>query len=255
MRYKRIIPCLDIINRRVTKGVKFKHNVDLGDPVAMAMRYCADGCDELVLYDILASAENRAIDLELVKQVAEVVADIPFGVGGGIATLEDIEAALAAGADKISLNSQAVKKPELLAQAAQRFGGTRLVLGMDPIKTEKCPSGYEITTHGFRRRTGLDAVVWAQQAEALGVGEIVVNSVDADGTCDGFELEVTRLIATAVKIPVVASGGAGCAAHLADAFTLAHADAAIVAGILHNGITTIQQLKAELRDRNIAVHL
>jgi len=244
----RIIPCLDVINRRVTKGVKFKDNIDLGDPVELARRYYEDGADELVVYDITASAERRPIDIAMVRQVAEVVR-IPFAVGGGIASLADMELVLKAGAEKISVNSLAVKNPALIAEGVKAFGSQCIVLGMDPIAvsdTKTFPSGYEITTRGFRERSGKDAVEWAKQAVDLGVGEIVVNSVDADGTREGFELTITGLIAEAVSVPVVASGGAGCAEHLRDAYTIAHADAAIVAGILHVGLVTISQLKKEL---------
>ena len=254
---KRIIPCLDIIKRRVTKGVKFKNNIDLGDPIEMAVRYSDDGCDELVVYDITASAEHRPIDIGMVRDVAQAIR-IPFAVGGGIATLEDMSRVLLAGAEKISVNSLAVKNPLIIAEGARAFGAQCIVLGMDPVATKDtvhCPCGYEITTRGFREHTGMDAVEWAKRAEQFGAGEIVVNSVDADGTRAGFELTVTRLIAEAVQIPVVASGGAGCAAHLRDAFNIAHADAAIVAGMLHTGETTIRAIKEELHANGVPVRL
>lgn len=254
---KRIIPCLDVINRRVTKGVKFKNNIDLGDPVEMAVRYSDEGCDELVVYDITASAEHRPIDIGMVRDVASAIR-IPFAVGGGIATLEDMSRVLLAGAEKISVNSLAVDDPQIIAEGAKAFGAQCIVLGMDPVETEdrvRCPSGYEITTRGFRNRTGMDAVEWAKRAEALGAGEIVVNSVDADGTRQGFELTLTRLIAEGVSVPVVASGGAGCSAHLRDAFQLAHADAAIVAGMIHTREWTIPQIKADLHVAGIPVRM
>jgi len=254
---KRIIPCLDVINKRVTKGIKFKNNIDLGDPVELAVKYSDGGCDELVVYDITASAEHRPIDIDMVREVARAIR-IPFAVGGGISTLEDMSRVLLAGAEKISVNSLAVKNPSIISEGARAFGAQCIVLGMDPVKTdnsERCPSGYEITTRGFREHTGLDAVEWAKRAEELGAGEIVVNSVDADGTREGFELTITRLIAESVSIPVVASGGAGCAAHLRDAFNLALADAAIVAGILHTGEITIQQLKQELHADGVPVRM
>ncbi|MDD4018396.1 MAG: imidazole glycerol phosphate synthase subunit HisF [Kiritimatiellae bacterium] len=254
---KRIIPCLDIIKRRVTKGVRFLNNIDLGDPVEMAVRYSEGGCDELVVYDITASAEGRPIDIGMVREVARAVR-IPFAVGGGISTLGDMSRVLLAGAEKISVNSLAVKNPEIISGGAKAFGSQCIVLGMDPAATPdtaRCPSGYEVTTRGFRERTGLDAVAWAKRAEELGAGEIVVNSVDADGTRAGFELTITRLIAEAVSVPVVASGGAGCAAHLRDAFNLAHADAAIVAGILHTGEITLRQIKDELHAEGIPVRM
>jgi cyclase len=252
---RRIIPCLDVIKRRVTKGVKFKDNIDLGDPVEMAAQYYIDGADELVVYDITASAEHRPIDIEMVHAVAEAIR-IPFAVGGGISTLADMERVLLAGAEKVSVNSLAVRNPQIITEGAKAFGSQCIVLGMDPVATDdlaKCPSGYEITTRGFRERSGMDAVEWAKRAVDLGVGEIVVNSVDADGTRNGFELRITGKIAEAVGVPVVASGGAGNAQHLHDAFETAHADAAIVAGILHTGLTTIPALKQELKTLGIGV--
>ncbi|MBR3777057.1 MAG: imidazole glycerol phosphate synthase subunit HisF, partial [Kiritimatiellae bacterium] len=205
---KRIIPCLDVIRGRVTKGVKFKNNVDLGDPVEMAISYSEGGADELVFYDITASAEHRPIDIGMVETVARAVR-IPFAVGGGISTLADMERVILAGAEKVSVNSLAVRNPAIIAEGSKAFGAQCIVLGMDPVKSGKCPSGYEITTCGFRELTGMDAVEWAKRAVDLGAGEIVVNSVDADGTRGGFELEITKLIADAVSVPVVASGGAG----------------------------------------------
>lgn len=254
---KRIIPCLDIINRRVTKGVNFKNNVDLGDPVQMAVGYSEGGCDELVMYDITASAEGRPIDIGMVKEIAQAIR-IPFAVGGGIATLEDMSRVLLAGAEKISVNSLAVRDPDIIAQGSRAFGAQCIVLGMDPVSTgdrRSCPSGYEVTTRGFRERSGMDAVEWAKRAEQLGIGEIVVNSVDADGTRGGFELKVTRLIAEAVRVPVVASGGAGCPEHLRDAFNLARADAAIVAGMLHTGEYTVRQIKEALDGYGIPMRM
>lgn len=252
---KRIIPCLDVRNGKVTKGVRFQNNVELGNPVAMAAAYSEDGCDELVFYDITASAERRGIDLGMVAAVAGAI-HIPFAVGGGIASLADMARVLSAGAEKISLNTQAVENPTLIAEGAKAFGSQCIVLGMDPVKAPgdpRFPSGYEITIRGFRERTGLDALAWAKRAETLGAGEIVVNSVDADGTRQGFELNLTRLIATSVGIPVVASGGAGAPAHLAAVFTAGCADAAIIAGILHTGKYTIRQIKEALLAANIPV--
>ena len=252
---RRIIPCLDVIANRVTKGVKFKNNVDRGDPVELAAKYYADGCDELVVYDITASHERRKTDLKMVAAVARAIR-IPFAVGGGVSSVADMEAILLAGAEKVSVNSLAVARPEVISEGARAFGSQCVVLGMDPVRTddlEKCPSGYEITVRGFRGRTGMDAVEWARRAEALGAGEIVVNAVDADGTREGFELRITCLVADAVGIPVVASGGAGCPAHLRDAFVEGHADAAIVAGMLHSGDWTIPQIKEELAASGIPV--
>ncbi|MDP6490858.1 MAG: imidazole glycerol phosphate synthase subunit HisF [Kiritimatiellia bacterium] len=252
---KRIIPCLDIHDKKVTKGVKFKNNVVLGDPVEMAARYYDDGCDELVFYDITASAEGRPIDIEMVTEVAHAIR-IPFAVGGGISTLEDMSRVLLAGAEKVSVNSLAVKNPDIIAQGSRAFGAQCIVLGMDPLAVddpERCPSGYEITTRGFRERTGMDALEWARRAVDLGVGEIVVNSVDADGTRAGFQIPLTKLIAENVPVPVVASGGAGNAQHLVDVFEQAHADAAIIAGMIHTGDTTIPAIKAELVTAGIPI--
>ena len=251
---KRVIPCLDVRNGRVTKGVKFKNNVDLGDPVEMAVRYSDGGADELVFYDITASAEHRPIDIGMVEAVAKAV-HIPFAVGGGISCVADMERVILAGAEKISVNSLAVRNPEIIAEGARAFGRQCVVLGMDPVRSDKCPSGYEITTRGFREFTGMDAVEWARRAADLGAGEIVVNSVDADGTRAGFELEITRLIAEAVGVPVVASGGAGRPEHLVDAFAKAKADAAIVAGIVHSGEYTIAEIKECMREHGIPTRL
>jgi len=254
---RRIIPCLDIHHRRVTKGVKFQNNIDLGDPVEMASRYSEEGCDELVFYDITASAERRAIDIEMVREVARAI-HIPFAVGGGIATVDDMSRVLLAGAEKISVNSLAVKNPTLISDGARAFGSQCVVLGMDPVRAEdsaRFPSGYEITVRGFRERTGRDALAWAREAVDRGAGEIVVNSVDADGTRTGFELHLTRLIAESVGVPVVASGGAGTPAHLVDVFNIAHADAAIVAGMIHTREYRIPQIKADLATAGIAVRL
>jgi len=239
---KRVIPCLDVRNGRVTKGVKFKNNVDLGEPVEMAVKYSEGGADELVFYDITASAEGRPIDIGMVAAVAKAVR-IPFAVGGGIKTVADMERVILAGAEKVSVNSLAVKDPTIIADGARAFGAQCVVLGMDPVKSARCPSGYEITTRGFREFTGMDAVEWAKRAADLGAGEIVVNSVDADGTRAGFELTITRMIAEAVGVPVVASGGAGCPEHLVTVFREAQADAAIVAGMIHTGDYTIAEIK------------
>jgi len=251
---KRIIPCLDIRNRRVTKGVRFQNNIDLGDPVEMAAGYYEDGCDELVFYDITASAEGRPIDIEMVREVARAIR-IPFAVGGGISSIEDMSRVLLAGAEKVSVNSLAVANPQIIAEGARAFGSQCIVLGMDPLAVDRptCPSGYEITTSGFRVHTGMDALEWARRAEDLGVGEIVVNSVDADGTREGYEIRLTRMIAENVRIPVVASGGAGSPSDLAEVFNEAHADAAIIAGMIHMGEYTIRQIKQELAEAGIPI--
>jgi cyclase len=245
---KRIIPCLDIRNRKVTKGVKFQNNIDLGDPIELAVAYSDGGADELVFYDITASAELRPIDIEMVREIGKVI-HIPFAVGGGLHTIEDMYNVLDAGAEKVSVNSLAVKNPPIIAEMAKALGRQNIVLGMDPVRTDDAqsfPSGYEITIRGFRERTGMDALEWAKRAEDLGAGEIVVNSVDADGTRAGYELNLTGLIATNTSIPTVASGGAGTCQHIAEAFTKAHADAAIIASMVHTGEFTIAQIKSDL---------
>ncbi|MFO7870275.1 MAG: imidazole glycerol phosphate synthase subunit HisF [Kiritimatiellia bacterium] len=254
---KRIIPCLDIRNRRVTKGVRFRDNVDLGDPVKMAAKYYEEGCDELVFYDITASAEKRPIDIDMVREVARVVR-VPFAVGGGIAGIEDMSRVLDAGAEKISVNSLAIADPEIIRRGAEAFGSQCIVLGMDPVavcKSDEFPSGYEITVRGFRERTGLDALKWARKAEEFGAGEIVVNSVDADGTRQGFELDLTRMISVSVGVPVVASGGAGTVDHLVEVFTEGRADAAIIAGIIHTGERTIPDIKKSLTASGVPVRM
>ena len=251
---KRVIPCLDVRGGRVTKGVRFKNNIDLGDPVKMAVEYSEGGADELVFYDITASAEGRPIDIGMVEAVAKAVR-IPFAVGGGVSSLADMERVILAGAEKVSVNSLAVRNPQIIAEGAKEFGAQCVVLGMDPIKSDRAPSGFEITTRGCREFTGLDAVEWAKRAADLGAGEIVVNSVDADGTREGFELEITRLVADAVGVPVVASGGAGKPSHLVDAFILGHADAAIVAGMVHTGDFSIADIKKELCAAGLPVRM
>ena len=253
---RRVIPCLDVRAGRVTKGVKFKNNVDLGDPVEMAVKYAEGGADELVFYDITASAERRPIDIGMVEAVAKAIR-IPFAVGGGISCVADMERVILAGAEKVSVNSLAVRNPQIISDGARAFGAQCVVLGMDPVKSANphCPSGYEITTRGFREFTGMDAVEWAKRAADLGAGEIVVNSVDADGTRAGFELDITRLIADAVGVPVVASGGAGKPAHLVTVFREAHADAAIVAGMIHTGDYTLAQIKEEMHAAGVPTRL
>lgn len=254
---RRIIPCLDIRARKVTKGVRFRDNVVLGDPVTMAVKYYEDGCDELVFYDITASAEHRPIDIEMVREVAKAVF-IPFAVGGGISSVQDMSRVLLAGADKISINTFAVENPRLIAEGAREFGSQCIVLGMDPVRAraqQRFPSGYEITIRGFREGAGLDTLEWAKKAEDLGCGEIVVNSVDADGARKGYEIHLTRMISENVSIPVVASGGAGKPAHLAEVFVEGRADAAIIAGIIHTGECSIHEIKSELARSGIPVRL
>ncbi len=251
---KRVIPCLDVRFGRVTKGVKFKNNIDLGDPVELAVKYSEGGADELVVYDITASAEHRPIDIGVVKAVASAIR-IPFAVGGGISSVEDMERVILAGAEKVSVNSLAVKNPNIIAEGAKAFGRQCIVLGMDPALSDKTASGYEITTRGFREWTGIDAVEWAKRAADLGAGEITVNSVDADGTRAGFELTITSKIAHAVDVPVVASGGAGKPKDLVDVFQKANADAAIVAGMIHTGEWTIEQIKAVMQASGVPTRM
>ena len=243
---KRIIPCLDVRDGRLTKGVKFKGNVDIGDPVETARRYYEEGADEIVFYDITASHEKRGIFLDVVERVAAEIF-IPFSVGGGIASVADMRAVLLAGAEKVSVNSAAVKNKELISQGADAFGSQAIVVGMDVKRTaatQEIPSGYEIVIHGGRTAMGLDAIAWAKECERLGAGELCVNSIDADGTKQGYELTLTRMISEAVRIPVIASGGAGNPLHVLEAVVKGKASAALVASITHYGEYSIRELKA-----------
>jgi imidazole glycerol-phosphate synthase subunit HisF len=253
---KRLIICLDVRNRKVTKGVRFEGNVDLGDPVEMAAQYYRDGVDELVFYDIMASAEGRPIDIGMVRDVAREVF-IPFSVGGGIRDLGDMREVLLAGAEKVSVNSLAVRNPSIIRDGARAFGSQCVVLGMDARKSAeaKYPSGYEVVIQGGRTATGKDAVEWAREAERLGAGEICLNSIDADGTKAGYDLELTRKVSEAVGIPVIASGGAGTPAHLVDVLTAGKADAALVASMVHYGTYTVGAIKAEMAAAGVAVRL
>jgi cyclase len=254
---KRIIPCLDVRDGRTTKGIKFKNNIDIGDPVQMARFYYEQGADEIVFYDITASSDRRSIMIDVVRRVAKEIF-IPFAVGGGIRTLEDMRAVLLAGAEKVSVNSAAVQHPEIIAQGARAFGSQCIVLGMDvkrvPV-SERIPSGYEIVINGGRTPMGLDALWWAQEAVRLGAGEICLNSIDADGTQQGYELTLTKLIAEAVPIPVIASGGAGVPEHLYEVFHQASADAALIASMVHYGTYTIADIKQFLQSRGIKMRL
>ena len=242
---RRLIPCLDVRDGRLTKGIKFEGNVDIGDPVETARRYYEEGADEIVFYDITASHESRGIFLDVVERVASCIF-IPFSVGGGISTVEQMRAVLLAGAEKVSVNSAAVKDPFLISRGADAFGSQAIVVGMDvkqvPV-SDICPSGYEIVIHGGRKYMGMDAIAWAKRCEELGAGELCINSIDADGTRDGYELKLTRMISDAVTIPVIASGGAGHPQHLVDAVTEGGASAALVASIVHYGQYSIADCK------------
>jgi cyclase len=252
---KRIIPCLDVDRGRVVKGTNFLNLRDAGDPVQVATRYEQEGADELVFLDITASHEGRDIMLDVVRRTAEVIF-MPLTVGGGIRTLDDIRALLNAGSDKVSINSAACRTPDFVRQAARRFGSQCIVVNIDPKRVRK--EGrvvWEVFINGGRVPTGLEAVEWAREVERLGAGEIVLTSMDADGTCDGYDLEITKAVTDAVTIPVVASGGAGKPEHLADAVALGGADAALAASIFHFGWFTIQQTKQVMRDRGIPVRL
>lgn len=249
---KRIIICLDVKDGRTTKGVKFLDNVDIGDPVTMADAYYAQGVDELVFYDIMASAHDRGPTLDLVANVAKTI-HIPFCVGGGISTVEDIRATIKAGAEKVSLNSPAVRNPALIREGAAIFGNQCIVLGMDAKRDPAMPSGYRVYINGGRVATELDALEWALRAEELGAGEIVLNSIDADGTRDGYEIPVTSLISSRVNIPVIASGGAGKPEHLAEVLTTGKADAALIASMVHSGEYTVSSIKNSLAGQGIPV--
>ncbi|MBI9077527.1 MAG: imidazole glycerol phosphate synthase subunit HisF [Desulfatibacillum sp.] len=252
---KRIIVCLDVRDGKTTKGIKFKGNVDIGDPVDMARIYYEAGCDELVFYDITASHEKRGIMIDVVRRVAETIF-IPFSVGGGISSVEDMREVLLAGAEKISVNSAAVKNPQIITQGAEAFGNQCVVLGMDVKqveKSEKIPSGYEIVINGGRTYMGMDALWWAREGERLGAGEICLNSIDADGTKEGYELDLTALISENVNIPVIASGGGGVPQHLADVLTTGKADAALIASMVHYGTYSIEQIKDHLKAQGIPI--
>ena len=249
---KRIIPCLDIRDGRVVKGVNFVDIRDAGDPVEAAVRYNEAGADELVLLDINASHEGRATMLDVVSRVAEQVF-IPFTVGGGIRDVEQIRQLLLLGADKVSINSPAVRNPDFITEAALRFGSQCIVLAMD-VKS-RAGSGWDVYVNGGRVNTGLDALDWAQEAVRRGAGEILLTSMDTDGVGDGFALDVTRAVADAVPVPVIASGGAGKREHFRDALTVGGADAALAATLFHFGIMTIADLKAYLAGQGVPVRL
>ena len=250
---KRIIPCLDVKDGRVVKGVNFVDLKDAGDPVEIAKAYDAAGADEVVFLDITASSDNRETVVDMVKKVAEHVF-IPFTVGGGIRSVDDIRKILRAGADKVSLNSAAIDRPELIHEAALKFGSQCVVVAIDGKKRQD-GSGWNVYKHGGRIDVGLDVVEWARKAEELGAGEILLTSMDGDGTKAGYDLELTSAVAQAVSIPVIASGGAGKLEDFYDAFAIGRADAALAASLFHFKELEIKQVKEYLRDRNIPVRL
>jgi cyclase len=248
---KRIIPCLDVDKGRVVKGVKFQNLRDAGDPVEVAKSYEEQSADELVFLDITASAEERKIMIEVVQRVAETIF-IPFTVGGGVSSLEDIRTLLSAGADKVSINTAAVKNPQLIYESAKRFGSQCIVVAIDAKRSER---GWEVYIHGGRTPTGLDAVEWAKRVESLGAGEILLTSMDADGTKKGYDIELCRAVASAVSIPVIASGGAGTMEHFYEVFTQTNVDASLAASLFHFKEVSIPELKAYLKNKGVHVRL
>ena len=255
MLMKRLIICLDVRGGKVTKGVRFEGNVDVGDPASLARRYYEQGVDEMVFYDITASAENRPIDIGMVRRVAERIF-IPFTVGGGLGSLDDMHDALLAGADKVSLNSLAVRDPDIIRHGAREFGNQCVVLGLDAKRRPgdpRFPSGCEVVIRGGRTPAGMDVVEWAKRAVDLGAGEICLNSMDADGARDGYDLDITRKVACAVTVPVVVSGGAGRIEHLRDALTVGLADAALIASMAHIDSCSPDDMKQALREMGVAM--
>lgn len=251
----RVIPCLDVREGRVVKGVNFVGLRDAGDPVELAQRYNDMGADELVFLDITASHEDRDIIYDMVERVASRVF-IPFTVGGGIRSTADIRRLLSAGADKVSINTAAVQRPELVAEASEQFGSQCIVVAIDPKQTGASADGspfWEVHTHGGRKPTGLEAVAWARRVEELGAGEILLTSMDRDGTQIGYDIPLTRAVSDAVQIPVIASGGAGCPQHCVEAVIHGHADAVLVASIVHDGLYTIADIKRHLADNGVPV--
>jgi cyclase len=246
---RRLIVCLDVKGNRVVKGTQFVGLRDVGDPVELAERYEQEGADEVVFLDISASAEERGTLLDVARRTAERLF-IPLTIGGGVRTVEDVALALRSGADKVSINSAAVRRPELLTEAAARFGAQCVVASIDAKEVDGV---WRVFTHGGRTATELEAVAWAQECVARGAGEILLTSIDRDGARTGYNLPLTRAVADAVDVPVIASGGAGTAAHVADAIHEGHADAALVAGILHDGVTTVAALKQYMRETQLPV--
>lgn len=251
----RVIPCLDVDDGRVVKGVNFENLRDAGDPVELAARYDAEGADELTFLDVTASSSGRATMLEVVRRTADQIF-IPLTVGGGVRSVEDVDTLLRAGADKVSVNTAAISRPELLAELSRRFGSQCIVLSVDartvPAGGTPTASGWEVTTHGGRRGTGIDAIEWARRGAELGVGEILLNSMDADGTKSGFDLPMLQAVRSAVTVPIIASGGAGAAEHFAPAVR-AGADAVLAASVFHFGELTIPAVKAAMAAEGVTV--
>ncbi len=245
MRVARVIPCLDVDAGRVVKGINFVDIRDAGDPVELAARYDAEGADELVFLDITASSDRRNTTVAMARAVAERVF-IPFTIGGGIRTLDDARGLLRAGADKVSVNTAAVRRPELVAETSREFGAQCCVVAIDARRSPDTPSGYEVYTHGGRTRTGIDAPAWAAEAERLGAGEILLTSMDRDGTREGFDLSLTSMVAGAVNIPVIASGGVGNLEHLVEGIAEGRADAVLAASIFHYAEHTVAEAKARM---------
>ncbi len=248
---KRIIPCLDVDNGRVVKGIRFVSLTDAGDPVEQAKRYDDEGADELTFLDITASSDKRDIVADLVRRVADEVF-IPFTVGGGLRSVEDIRAILRAGADKITLNTAAIDNPQLISECAETFGSQCIVVAID-ARRRLGSGGWEVFTHGGRRAVGLDAIEWSMRAENLGAGEILLTSMDCDGTRDGYDIELTRAVSDAVRIPVIASGGAGKVEHFYDALVEGGASAVLAASLFHFGELTISDVKTYLRSRGVQI--
>ena len=248
---KRIIPCLDVLKGKVVKGIQFKNLRLAGDPPKLAKLYEDQGADEIVFLDIGASPENRKILIDVVRRTAEELS-IPLLVGGGIRSVKDMEEVLCSGADKISVNTAAVKNPEIISEGAEIFGSQCIVVAIDAKRRDR---GWEVYIYGGRKPTGLDAVEWARRVEELGAGEILLTSMDRDGTTLGYDLELTRTISEAVNIPVIASGGAGSPQHIYEALTVGEADAALAASIFHYGVYTVRSIKEYLRERGVLVRL
>jgi imidazole glycerol-phosphate synthase subunit HisF len=254
---KRVIACLDVRDGKLAKSVKFVDTRDIGDPVEKAREYYLDGLDELVFYDITASSDRRDIMLDVVERVASQIF-IPFSVGGGVRSVEDATRLRLSGAEKVNVNTAAVQDPELISRVSDAIGAQSTVLSMDVLRvdpSEQVPSGYEIVIHGGRTRTGKDALAWAREGEARGAGELVVNSIDADGTREGYEVRLTRLVADAVTIPVIASGGAGKPEHLLEVLRDGRADAALVASMVHFGQYRVSELKQYLHEHGVKVRM